>query len=71
MFGVAVGGTSFFPDDWTNKPYPKPWRDASEYVLRDFWQARDLWYPTWNPNVDNGEGAALKIKSIKVWKMKP
>jgi hypothetical protein len=47
-----------------------PWRDDTSYPVRDFWQARNLWYPTWQHDVNNGEHAALKINYIKVWKMK-
>jgi len=53
-----------------NLPYPKPWRDDTSFPVRDFWQARNLWYPTWKHDVNNGENAALKINYIKVWKMK-
>ncbi|VDI19280.1 Hypothetical predicted protein [Mytilus galloprovincialis] len=70
VLDVAVGGTTFFPDPWMNFPYPKPWRDASDFAVRDFWQARHLWHPTWSPQINNGENAALQINYIKVWKMK-
>ncbi|XP_063448890.1 beta-1,3-glucan-binding protein-like [Mytilus trossulus] len=70
VLDVAVGGTSFFPDPWMNMPYPKPWRDASDFAVRDFRQARHLWHPTWSPQINNGENAALQINYIKVWKMK-
>ncbi|CAC5400344.1 Beta-1,3-glucan-binding protein [Mytilus coruscus] len=64
VLDVAVGGTTFFQDTWINFPYPKPWRDASDFVVRDFWQARHLWHPTWSPQINNGENAALQINYI-------
>lgn len=70
IMNVAVGGTGgFFPDGWTNSPNPKPWTDNSAFAMRDFWNARANWYPTWNPDVNNGEDAALSINSVRVYKM--
>jgi len=72
ILNVAVGGTNgFFPDNWTNRPYPKPWTNPSGTAFRDFWDARNNWYPTWNPFVNNGEDAAMQIEYIKVYKDKP
>ena len=28
---------------------------------RDFWNAKDSWYPTWAADVDNGEQAAMAV----------
>jgi len=71
LLNVAVGGTNgYFPDNWINRPYPKPWGNPTDTAFRDFWNARNLWHPTWNPNVQNGEDAAMKIDSIKVFKLK-
>jgi len=73
IVNVAVGGTNgFFPDTWTNRPYPKPWLNTSGNAFRDFWNARGNWLPTWNqggPN--NGEDAALVVNYIRVWKDRP
>ncbi|XP_072050498.1 beta-1,3-glucan-binding protein-like [Amphiura filiformis] len=63
IMNVAVGGTGgFFSDGLVNKPYPKPWKDTSGTAPKDFYLAKDDWYPTWN-----GEDAALQIKYIRVW----
>ncbi|KAJ3003955.1 hypothetical protein HKX48_001492 [Thoreauomyces humboldtii] len=60
IMNVAVGGTnSYFPDDPS-----KPWTNTSPHAALDFWNAKDEWYPTWN-----GEGAAMKVDSVNVWKM--
>nr|XP_039269968.1 beta-1,3-glucan-binding protein-like [Styela clava] len=68
LLNVAVGGTNgFFPDSWTNSPSPKPWLNNSPTAMRDFWQAKNQWYPTWQADVNNGENAAMQVKSIKVW----
>jgi len=72
LLNVAVGGTNgFFPDNWINQPYPKPWGNPTETAFRDFWNARGLWHPTWNPTTNNGEDAAMAIEYIRVWKQQP
>ncbi|XP_013408261.1 beta-1,3-glucan-binding protein [Lingula anatina] len=67
IMNVAVGGTNgFFSDGWTNGVSPKPWRNTSPTATRDFWQAKDAWYPTWV-----GEEAAMQVNYVRVWKEKP
>ena len=45
---VAVGGTGGYFGSWIqHPPYPKPWNDDSELAMREFWEARNLWEPTW------------------------
>ena len=59
IINLAVGGVSgFFPDGMGNKP----WSDTSPHAVNGFWDQYDQWGPTWD-----GEGAALKIDSVKVW----
>ena len=36
-------------------------------VSRDFWNARGSWYPTWNPDVNNGEDAAMVVDYVRVY----
>jgi beta-glucanase (GH16 family) len=44
VLNLAVGGTNgWFKDGKSGKP----WLDGSPTAKRDFWQARDQWYPTW------------------------
>ncbi|QIX00326.1 hypothetical protein AMS68_005843 [Peltaster fructicola] len=58
IINVAVGGTNgWFQDGISGKP----WVDASASAKRDFWNAREQWYPTW---ADNGQ---MIIKSVKMW----
>ena len=65
---VAVGGTGgYWHDSLVNQPYPKPWSDSSSTAARDFWNAKDQWYPTWNPEVNNGEDAAMQVDYVRVW----
>ncbi|XP_048775138.2 beta-1,3-glucan-binding protein-like isoform X2 [Ostrea edulis] len=71
IMNVAVGGVGFFPDKNRNSPYPKPWTDKSEFTARDFWNHKSQWYPTWNPDQNDGEQAAMQVDYIRVWKMKP
>lgn len=60
LLNVAVGGTNgWFKDGEAGKP----WVDASPTAKRDFWAARDQWYPTWQ----NENGAAMQVKSVKMW----
>jgi len=70
ILNVAVGGTAFFPDTFHNS-VGKPWNDKSEFASRDFWNAKSQWYPTWNPDTNNGEDAAMQVDYIRVWKLKP
>ncbi|XP_071799731.1 beta-1,3-glucan-binding protein-like isoform X2 [Asterias amurensis] len=67
ILNVAVGGTNYFSDGLTNQPYAKPWSNDSPTAASDFWNAKDDWYPTWNPDVNNGEDAAMQVKSVRVW----
>ena len=61
---VAVGGTNgFFGDDFTGTP--KPWSNESPTAPKDFWHSWNSWYPTWNPDEDNGEQAAMKVYIIR------
>lgn len=64
---VAVGGTSYFSDVYTNKPDEKPWLNTSPTAPKDFWNAKDKWYPTWNSASNNGEDAAMKVRSVRVY----
>ena len=69
---VAVGGTNgFFSDSHINEGYPKPWSNTSPTGPKDFWSAKNNWYPTWNPYTNNGEDAAMAINYVRVTKLKP
>jgi len=63
ILNVAVGGTnSWFTDGVAGKP----WVDASPTARKDFWDARDEWYPTWS----KGNGGEMVVKSVKMWQQK-
>ena len=34
---------------------------------RDFWNAKDSWYPTWAADSNNGEQAAMAIDYVRVY----
>lgn len=60
ILNVAVGGTNgWFVDGMANKP----WVDSTHTAPTTFWAARNEWLPTW----DNKNGAALQVKSVKIW----
>ncbi|EXJ78871.1 hypothetical protein A1O1_09273 [Capronia coronata CBS 617.96] len=62
ILDVAVGGTNnWFQDGVAGKP----WEDSSQIAKKQFWDARDQWYPTW----ENHNGHAMKIKSVKMWQL--
>lgn len=55
ILSVAAGGTSgWFPDGVDDKP----WVDASITPRKDFWDARDKWWPTWTEMV---------VKKVSMW----
>lgn len=53
------GGTNGW---FTDGKYSKPWIDSSSSAKKDFWNARNQWYPTWEKN---GE---MIVDSVKMWK---
>lgn len=61
IMNVAVGGTN----GWFQDAPGKPWVDSSPTAQRDFWNARDQWYPTWTSG--NGAGK-MTVKSVKMWR---
>ena len=58
ILNVAVGGTNGWFQDGIEG---KPWVDESPTAKRDFWNARDQWYPTWQ------QGDQMEIRSVKMW----
>ena len=58
ILNVAVGGTNGWFEDGIES---KPWVDASPTAKRDFWNAKDQWYPTWQ------ESGQMEVKSVKIW----
>ena len=46
---------------FTDGKYGKPWIDNSPTAKKDFWNARDVWYPTWEKN------GQMIVDSVKMW----
>ena len=61
ILNVAVGGTNNWFEDGVDG---KPWVDASPTAKKDFWNARDSWWPTWK------EAGQMEIQSVKIWQQK-
>lgn len=59
ILNVAVGGTNEWFEDGVAA---KPWVDASPMAKRDFWLARDQWYPTWKKG-----GARMEVRKVRIW----
>lgn len=60
ILNVAVGGTNgWFEDSVAGKP----WVDTSPTAKKDFWDARDQWYPTWTAA---GAGQ-MEVSKVEMW----
>ncbi|KAF2808462.1 putative gram-negative bacteria binding protein [Mytilinidion resinicola] len=61
ILNVAVGSTTgYFPD----RQGDKPWINFSPTAMRDFWNARNSWMPTWG----KGNELGMTVKSVKMWR---
>ncbi|ENN72429.1 hypothetical protein D910_04835 [Dendroctonus ponderosae] len=63
IMNLAVGGTSFFSDSFTNEG-GKPWSNSSPNATIEFWEGRNQWMPTWNLPSD---GSHFLIDYVRVW----
>ena len=61
LINVAVGGTNGWFEDGVAG---KPWVDASETAKKDFWDAREAWFPTWEA------GGQMRVKKVSMWQQK-
>lgn len=61
ILNVAVGGTNGWFEDGKSG---KPWVDTSLTAKKDFWEARDKWYPTWTAP---GAGQ-MEVSKVEMWK---
>lgn len=60
ILDVAVGGTTGW---FTDGMKDKPWTDSSTTAKKEFWDKRDVWYPTWT-----AEGAGeMIIDKVSMW----
>lgn len=56
ILSLAVGGTNgWFEDGQAGKP----WTDESPTAKREFWSARDTWYPTWTQS--------MQVRRVAMW----
>jgi len=56
IINLAVGGTNgFFSDNVVGKP----WKNEQGNAMRDFFESRDKWYPTWTDD--------FMIDYVRVW----
>jgi beta-glucanase (GH16 family) len=58
ILNVAVGGQNGWFLDGADG---KPWVDASASAKKDFWDAKDKWYPTWE------KSGQMIVDSVKMW----
>ncbi|ETN38270.1 uncharacterized protein HMPREF1541_06301 [Cyphellophora europaea CBS 101466] len=61
ILNVAVGGTNGWFEDGKSD---KPWVDSSKTPRKDFWNARDTWYPTWEG------GGEMVVKRVRMMQQK-
>ncbi|KAJ5392623.1 hypothetical protein N7509_008113 [Penicillium cosmopolitanum] len=62
ILNVAVGGTNnYFPDQMDGKP----WVDASESAMKEFYLAQSSWLPSWGTPEERG----MIVKSVKMWEL--
>ncbi|CAN8100528.1 unnamed protein product [Discula destructiva] len=57
ILNVAVGATNAWFED---SVAGKPWSDDSGIAPKEFWDARDQWYPTWTQ-------PAMQVKYVKMY----
>ncbi len=58
VLNVAVGGTNGWFEDGANG---KPWVNGSPNAKRDFWDARERWFPTWE---NKGQ---MTVSKVEMW----
>lgn len=64
IMNLAIGG-DMFPNNVTNKAYPKPFnQEYPPRMAREFWEAKKLWEPTWHN--ENSE-SHFQVDFVKIW----
>jgi beta-glucanase (GH16 family) len=58
VINLAVGGTNGWFEDGKSG---KPWIDHSPRAKKEFWAARDQWWPTWQKQ------GGLQIRRVRMW----
>ncbi|KAK1758048.1 glycoside hydrolase [Echria macrotheca] len=57
ILNLAVGGTNGWFEDGKNG---KPWLNRSPNAKKDFWQAKDKWFPTWTQ-------PQMEVSKVMMW----
>lgn len=57
ILNLAVGGTNGWFEDGQSG---KPWMDHSDNAKKDFWNARNQWFPTW-------KRPQLEVSRVQIW----
>lgn len=58
ILNVAVGGTNGWFEDGASD---KPWLNASPNAKKDFWLAKDRWFPTWTQ-------PQMEVSKVMMWR---
>jgi len=58
ILNVGVGGTNGWFEDSTAD---KPWLNASPNAKKDFWLAKDRWFPTWTQ-------PQMEVSKVSMWR---
>lgn len=66
IINLAVGGVEHFPEDAVNAD-GKPWKNTDPSAASDFWNARNLWLPTWNIDQNLSRDASLIVDYVRIW----
>ena len=64
-FGGKIGDGYCFHGDFINGWFEdaqsgKPWIDGSPNAKKDFWNARNSWFPTWT-------SPAMEVSKVVMW----
>ncbi|XP_050415452.1 beta-1,3-glucan-binding protein [Patella vulgata] len=60
ILNVAIGGTYGMFNDKTHYAYPKPWHNTDKDPLKNFWEGRHNWLPTWH-----GDDVAMIVDYVE------
>lgn len=61
ILNVAVGGTNGYFDE-----PDMPWSNQADNARRQFWAAREQWYPSWPAKP---EDRGMVVDSVKIWQL--
>jgi beta-glucanase (GH16 family) len=68
IMNLAVGGVNgYFSDNLRNEGAPKPWSNTSPYAMKEFWEGKSNWLPTWKLDENFSAEASLQVDYVRVW----